>query len=411
MENRLLIVDDNELNLRVVGNLMQTDGLKLSFARSGKEALQLLEKRNIDIVLLDISMPGMDGYEVCIKMKENEKTKDIPIIFLTARDQTADIIKAFELGAVDYVTKPFNRNELSIRVHTHLKLKNSTDTINIQKKELEEKNQILEIQKKEIQEQHENILSGIRYAKMIQKAIFPSIDILKKYFSEFFILDAPKDIVSGDFYWFKEIDGVLAIVVADSTGHGIPGAFMSILGISGLNEISNTIENFEKSGPSQILNALRESIKNALNQNSADITVRDGIDLAICIIDFNKKILKYAGANNSLYLIRKTTGVTQLQRLKPDKMPVSVFSQEVPFTEKILEIEQGDIIYMLSDGYADQFGGDLNKKFLTKNIENLFLKNFDKNLEDQKTIFYDTFTKWKGQNEQIDDVLLLGVRI
>lgn len=409
----ILIIDDIEENLRIIGNILAAENISISIANSGEHALKILSKKAPDLILLDITMPEMDGYEVCIRIKNNESTKHIPIIFLTARTEMDDIVYAFEIGAVDYITKPFNKDELLSRVFTHLNLKKSRDIINKQKKELQAKNKELEIHKNKIEEQHNSIVSSIQYAKIIQQAIFPSKDILKGVFPESFILNIPKDIVSGDFYWFKQVKNTIFIAAADCTGHGVPGAFMSMLGISNLNDIYNTLYPQSEIRAAEILDLLRYRIKNALNQTFKETIVRDGIDMALCIIDTENNIMQYAGANNPVYIIHKNkdSSITELIEYKADKMPISIHANEHPFTNHIIGINSGDNIYMFSDGYVDQFGGAHEKKFLVKRLKKLLLESYYLPMREQKDILYNNFNEWKGNHEQIDDVMIIGLKI
>ena len=206
-----------------MGNILKSKDYEVEFAIEGQTALDWIEKKDFDLVLLDIMMPGIDGFEVCKAIKDNPEKQQLPIIFLTAKTDTESIIKGFETGAVDYVSKPFNKNELLARVSTHLELKRSRDEIKRYARDIENKNKL--------------ITYSIQYAQNIQNATLPSPESLKEILPEHFILYKPKDVVSGDFYWISQDKGKIIVVSADCTGHGVPGAFMSILGICLLNEI------------------------------------------------------------------------------------------------------------------------------------------------------------------------------
>jgi sigma-B regulation protein RsbU (phosphoserine phosphatase) len=208
----VLIVDDNVKNLQVLGGFLKIEGISVEFALDGTSALRWLEKKKFDLVLLDIMMPGMDGYEVCSIIKKNQDTCEIPVIFITAKTDSESVIKGFETGAVDYVTKPFIQSELLIRVKTQLNFSESKRELLYYLNELEEKNN--------------EIHSSIRYANYIQTAVNTS-DKYMKFLPENFILNLPKDTLSGDFYWICKTNGKLIIAVMDCSGHGIPGALMS----------------------------------------------------------------------------------------------------------------------------------------------------------------------------------------
>ncbi|MBI2966949.1 MAG: SpoIIE family protein phosphatase [Bacteroidetes bacterium] len=227
----------------------------------------------------------------------------------------------------------------------------------------------------------------------------------------FFILYRPKDIVSGDFYFAQSHtppgsnDEILYICTADCTGHGVPGALMSMLGISHLNE---TITEKNILRPDAVLNDIRDGIITALNPEGSDEEAKDGMDCVLCAYQFKKMKLEFAAANNPLWVVRKN----ELIEYKADRMPVGISKGVIkPFTHQEIELMKGDIIYTFSDGYADQFGGPKGKKFTYKRLEEKFLEVSIKPMEEQKIILEKSFDDWKGSLEQIDDVLVIGVRI
>lgn len=280
-------------------------------------------------------------------------------------------------------------------------------TIEIEEKADEIKAQRDEItnQRDEILNQKEEITASITYAKRIQNAILPMKDHFSKVFADHFILFKPRDIVSGDFYWIAEDKKKLYFTAADCTGHGVPGAFMSMLGISSLNEIiANENDHLTAN---RILNLLREKIKFSLHQTGKEGENKDGMDMALCILHKNKNVLEYAGAYNPLYLIRNG----ELIEYKADRMPVGIYHiEKETFTNNEIEIRKNDIIYIFSDGYADQFGGPAQTKFKSANVKKLLLEIYEKPLEEQKQILDERFAKWKGKLEQVDDVIFIGVR-
>ncbi|HEV7232103.1 MAG TPA: SpoIIE family protein phosphatase [Bacteroidia bacterium] len=257
-----------------------------------------------------------------------------------------------------------------------------------------------------IEEKNKDIVDSINYAKRIQQAILPEASNIATLLPESFIYYQPKDIVSGDFYWIAEREGRTIAVVADSTGHGVPGAFMSMLGSAFLNEIV-----LEKgvTEPALILNHLRDKIIRALKQGDSSES-RDGIDMTIISIQKKeaKFDLQFAGANNPLWIFRQT-GLTEI---KGDKQPVGVRTgSQVPFTNHRLELEAGDLIYLFSDGFADQFGGENGKKFRYKPLQKLISDMSMESLLEQKNILSQTLLQWKGNLEQVDDILVMGIRL
>ena len=271
--------------------------------------------------------------------------------------------------------------------------------------ELLRQHELVTEQKDIITVKNEKINNSIKYARRIQNAVMPTPEYLTEILPDYFILNKPRDIVSGDFYWVEKKNNKLVVVAADSTGHGVPGAFMSMLGISMLNEIVNKED---CTGAGMILTELREKTKAILKQSGEQDEQKDGFDMALCIIDFENKKLEYAGAYNPLYLIRNN----KLKEIKADKMPVGIHIKEKKnFTTHETELKSDDHIYLFSDGFIDQFGGEKNQKFKTKSFKDLIMSVHNKPLQTQKTILSDTFEEWKKDTDQLDDVLIFGIKI
>lgn len=277
-----------------------------------------------------------------------------------------------------------------------------------QKDEIERQRDIVTYQKKEITD-------SIHYAETIQKAVLPDESILKNRFGDYFILFRPKDIVSGDFYWMSEKDGHIIITAADCTGHGVPGAFMSMLGVSFLNKIVN-----EKGivQPDRILNELRENVIMSLKQKGERETSKDGMDMALCSVNLNKNLLLYAGANNPLVIVRKVNSEYKIIEKRADVMPVGVYSRMSDFALHEIEIMKGDTVYLFSDGFCDQFGGPDGRKFMKPRFHKMLLDNQELEMSRQKEVFEKTLDEWidcssgkHGYVGQIDDIILLGIRV
>jgi serine phosphatase RsbU (regulator of sigma subunit) len=253
-----------------------------------------------------------------------------------------------------------------------------------------------------IEEKNRDITASINYASRIQTAILPSLNEVKGLSKKLFILYLPKDIVSGDFYWFSRKDDKLIIVAGDCTGHGVPGALMSMLGISFLEEIV-TRRGITESG--EILNELRKEIKRALHQTGNFEEAKDGMDISLCVIDNKSSTIQYSGAYNNLYMIRDG----ELIEYQADRMPIGIFDVSGKnFSSQNITSRPGDLIYMFSDGYADQFGGPNSKKFKYSSFKNLLIEIHKFPLQKQKEKLKAQFLKWKGSSVQIDDVLILG---
>jgi len=284
--------------------------------------------------------------------------------------------------------------------------------IEAQRDEIEAQRDEVLAQKAKIELQNKEIMDSIHYAKRIQTAVLPSNSDLKDALPEFFILFKPRNIVSGDFYWFKQIDEFSIIAVADCTGHGVPGAFMSMLGISFLNEIVTKIK---LNSPEKVLDRLRKKIKTTLSQTGKSGEQKDGMDMALFIINNKTLKLQYSGAYNPLYIIRKNSEDVEnnptLNILKADKQPIAVYIKEKNFTKKDYQLQKGDCIYSFSDGYQDQFGGENQQKFMTKKFKKMLLQISQKPMEEQKQILNNSFKNWKGNLDQVDDVVVMGIKI
>jgi len=243
-------------------------------------------------------------------------------------------------------------------------------------------------------------MDSITYAKRIQSAILPPAKLVKEYLQDSFILYKPKDVVAGDFYWMEHRDGKVLFAAADCTGHGVPGAMVSVICNNALNR---SVREHGLTKPGEILDKSREIVIQEFDKSDED--VRDGMDIALCSLDGNK--VEYAGANNPLWLIRKG----ELIELKGDKQPIGKYAKEEPFNTYELDLEAGDTLYIFSDGYADQFGGTKGKKLKTANFKRLLVSIQDKPMKEQKEFIDTSFEEWRGDLEQIDDVCVIGVRI
>lgn len=257
-----------------------------------------------------------------------------------------------------------------------------------------------------IEEKNKDISDSIDYAKHIQHARLPLIENLKNGFSDIFVYYVPRDIVSGDFYWYdKRPDGSIYFVCADCTGHGIPGAFMSMMGIDGFN-YAILERNIQNTG--EVLTHVNKFIKDSLNQEHESTKSKDGMDAAIISINPEKTTLNYSGANRPIYLIRNN----ELLEFKPDKISIGGnHLKEYKFEQETILIEKGDCLYLFSDGYADQFGGEKGKKFMTKQLKELLLSVHKKPMFEQEKMIQSTFEKWKLNHAQVDDVLVVGIKI
>lgn len=287
--------------------------------------------------------------------------------------------------------------------------------------ETAEQKEQLQIQNELVEQKNEEITSSITYARRIQKAILPPDDLLTELLPDSFILYKPKDIVAGDFYWAEKEGDLLFIAAADCTGHGVPGAMVSVVCNAALNR---SIREFELNDPAKILDKTRDIVVESFNQS--DEEVKDGMDISLCTLNLKTKELKFAGANNPLWIIRQqgeeslidTSAAKvfdadgmQLIEVKGDKQPVGVHFDPKPFKSHSFQMSAGESVYLFSDGYPDQFGGDKGKKFMYKAFKSKLLSICSKPFQSQEKDLDRTIENWKDGMEQTDDICVIGFKI
>ncbi|MCB0400909.1 MAG: serine/threonine-protein phosphatase [Flavobacteriales bacterium] len=269
---------------------------------------------------------------------------------------------------------------------------------------LKKSNEEISLQKTEIETAHGEIKASISYAKRIQEAILPSDNFLNKILPNSFVYYRPKDIVAGDFYWLQEVDDHILFSAADCTGHGVPGAMVSVVCNNSMNQ---AVKEFGIRQPSLILEKTRELVIETFSKSIDN--VQDGMDLALCSLNLNTKVLQYAGAHNPLWIIRKDSD--EIEEVKADKLPVGNYAHMTSFTNHHIQLHEGDAIYLFSDGYVDQFGGEKGKKFKTTQFKSLLLSIRGLSMDEQKDALDAAFISWKGNLEQVDDVCIIGVKV
>ncbi len=332
------------------------------------------------------------------------------------RGANSDGVWADEEGTqVIRVTTPFQSTKLAYLLYIVLFIAAIIQIIRFWTQNLRKANQVLkekEIAAREIARQREelavknkNITDSIRYAQKIQEAMLPSAYIFKRLFPESFVIFKPKDFISGDFYWTTEKENKQFVVSADCTGHGVPGALMSMIGFEILDKIINDQKVYE---PAEILNILSKGIEATFSRNEDDLSVKDGMDIALCMIDKKNKRLEFAGAFNSLYLIRDN----RLTEIKGDRFSIGLTANELgkPFTNHFLELEKEDRIYIFTDGYVDQFGGPKGKKFMYRRFRHMLLRVHKIPMLEQKKFLEDTLGAWMADVEQVDDIQVVGIQ-
>lgn len=302
------------------------------------------------------------------------------------------------------------RDELyELKEHLEIKVRDRTEEVVKQKEEIEKQSAEIEAKNLKLEELYVKVTDSIHYAKRIQQSILPPNQMVKRHLKESFILYKPKDIVSGDFYWMDTFQDKVMIAAVDCTGHGVPGAFMSIVGYNNLNMAVNVTK---AKSASTILDRLNESVTSTLRQTHDGTTAKDGMDVALCSFDFKEKFLDFAGAFNPLYRIRDG----KFETIKGNKFPIGIHilqEEKEEFTNHRLDIKSGDVYYIFSDGYADQFGGPKGKKFMYRRFRNILTDIHNKPMEDQNKILDETIENWMSESnqEQLDDILVIGIRI
>ncbi|MGZ3931563.1 MAG: PP2C family protein-serine/threonine phosphatase, partial [Bacteroidia bacterium] len=260
----------------------------------------------------------------------------------------------------------------------------------------------MEQQKKLVEDKNKEITDSITYARRLQDAILPPIDQIKSLFKEAFILYRPKEIVAGDFYWMEQRSGKIFFAVCDCTGHGVPGAMVSVVGHNGLNRC---VMEFNLTDPGQILDRLSSLVEETFSHS--DMGVKDGMDISLCVYDPKTQQLQWAGANNPIWLISDG----QFREIKGDKQPIGKYELRRPFSTHTIQLKPADCLYLFSDGFADQFGGMKGKKFKYAQLRELMLSFKGGNMEDQLRGINDAFLSWKGRLDQVDDVCVIGIKI
>jgi ligand-binding sensor domain-containing protein/serine phosphatase RsbU (regulator of sigma subunit) len=421
---------------KIKGNLHVPPVFITSYKRFGKEVAldtMITDKKYIELswrdnffsfefVALDYVMPGQNKFSYKMEGVDEEWTPATNTRYASYTQlQGGDYVFRVKAanndgvwndeGAVLYIriNPPFWRTNWFYSLCVLAGIAGVFGFIKYRTASIKRENKILEAKveerTRELAEKNRDITSSIQYAQRIQEAILPPLKQIFTHFPDAFILYRPKDIVSGDFYWFGEKNGKKIIAAVDCTGHGVPGAFMSMIGHNLLNQII-----IEKgiTEPATILNELHRGVQSALKQGSNVVDTSDGMDVSICSIDLQKKELQFAGAYRPLFVFN----FNDFEKIDGNKFPIggSHLDHERTFTNHTRFVNKGDTIYMFSDGYADQFGGDNGKKFMVKRFNQLLLSIQDKPMAEQKEILHNTLESWRGNYQQVDDILVIGIR-
>lgn len=326
---------------------------------------------------------------------------------------TTEFAREVGSGNFDSYYKPLSEDDklglalLKMREDLHVNEKMLEDKVAQRTAEVVQQKAEIELQSKKIEVFYKQVTDSIRYAKRIQEAILPPDSFVKKLLPDSFVLYKPKDIVSGDFYWFEQLNGKTLFAAVDCTGHGVPGAFMSIVGYNLLKQI---ISKHQITQPALILDELSKGVSETLHQrNYEESTSKDGMDITLCSYDSENHEVEFAGAFNPLFIVREG----EIFEIKGNKFPVGIFLEKETkkFTNHKLKVKKGDVLYIFSDGYADQFGGAKGKKFMQSQFRNLLFDIHKKPMPEQHRILNQTIEHWRGNEDQVDDILVIGMRV
>jgi serine phosphatase RsbU (regulator of sigma subunit) len=396
----ILLLEDNPFDAELLQKQLKRS--KISFVIDVVDTKEEFEKslnhNQPDIVLSDHSLPSFNSIEALRLLRE--KGIDIPFILVTGTVSEEFAVQCMKEGADDYILK----SSLT-RLPASMEINLASRKIKREKQIIEMLHAKLQDAYSEIEQMHRDITDSINYAQRIQNAMLPQKELLEKHIPDSFIIYKPKDIVSGDFYWMNEVDDKLVIVISDCTGHGVPGALMSMIGNNLLNQIVITRK---ITRPEEILKELNTGVRKLLRQDMAGIQTQDGMEIAVCTVDKKNQALEFAGARQHLFY----SSGKELQMIKGDRKSVGGFQRDPDrvYTNHKIQYEKGDAIYMFSDGYADQFGGKEERRMQTKNLISLLQSNLSNPMGEQERFLDEWLTEWKGKLKQTDDILLVGIR-
>ena len=431
MKPVIICVDDEKIvldSLRYQLPKVFGDQYDLEYAESGEEALEIVDELleddvEIPLVISDQIMPGMKGDELLITLAN--LCPSSKKILLTGQASIEDVGNAVNKAKLyRYISKPWDETDLSLTIKEacssffneveiikkNIQLERLINELQDLNKNLEskveERTKEIEIQKNIIEDKNKSIVESINYSKNIQEAMMPPKASLTKLFADSFIVFKPQSIVSGDFFWFEEVDNKSIVIAADCTGHGVPGAIMSMIGISGFNA---AVSENKLTKPNEILSFVHNYLKKVLKQDQ-DHGVQDGMDVTVLTYDKENRVLEFAGAMNPLLLLQEGK---EMEHIKGDRIPLGgvQYDSDPEFTLHSFTIDTPTSCYLLSDGFQDQFGGEANKKYTIRRLKEKIVEKRDLPLVGQGDFFDQEYENWKSNNKQIDDVLLIGMKI
>ena len=424
--DKILVIED-EKNIRdTLAEILVLNGYDVECAFNGRNGITKAIEMKPDLVLCDVMMPELDGWQTVKEFRLNPELYCTPFVFMSALSTMQDFRNGMNLGADDYLAKPFDIKELLQIVAYQLnkvEIRKRTNNIDKNKNTKEALNDF----KEKIKEKTKDFFDSLERAKMVQKVILPSDAEMKELFPEHFIFYSPKDTISGDFYWSRNVDGIKLVAVADCTGHGIPAALISMVCYNLLN---TTVDQYGFRNPAEILTKVNDLLVEFMSAHHKNY-IGDGMDISLCAILPSREgeggVLQYAGAKRPIYIHTKKFNSLHIQEdnlrcyenlegqllyeIKGSNSSIGGIGSNFEIQEQVFEYQHGDTIYLTSDGFADQFGGDNDKKYKTKNLKNLILSFQTNEMAEQKQLLQKEFENWKKELEQTDDVTVIGIRL
>lgn len=388
----ILLLENSKSDADLLVKYLKKEKFNFSYTRVWQKEsfVELLNESSPDLIIAEHSLSHFSGLEAFHLLKNGGK--DVPFILVAGTVSDKLLSKYIKVGIDDYILK-----------ENLLRLPSAIEKV-LNKKKIEKLNSELLETNSKLQNAYSDIRHSINYARVIQNAMLPEIAVLENVFQDSFIFYKPKDVLSGDFYWFQKKGDVFYIAVADCTGHGVPGALLSMMGYNLLNEAVNIKKILI---PSEVLKRLNRCTRKILAKDERTI-INDGMDIAFCTINVKEKSMQFAGANRPLIIVRDN----KLLEYKPNKTSIGgINNGDIKFTDNNISIKTGDRIFLFSDGYADQFHHNSKKKIMNWKLKELFVEHSSLPMNEQKKIILDFFEESKGDLKQTDDVLLIGIEI
>lgn len=417
----ILVIEDERVIRDTIVEILKLCDYEVVQACNGEEGFAMAITYLPDLILCDVMMPKMNGLDTFARFRKHPILKFIPFVFLSALAEMKDIRKGMSLGADDYLTKPFHSKELLKVIDIQLNKSDEKEDLSHAVSDLKMREVVKELTEKS-EENEEKWHSYLKSAGRIQSVILPKKEQISAMFPRSFNYYRPKYSVFGDFYWMQYLGDKKLIAVADCTGHGIPAALLTIFCYNGLNL---AVRYFGLREPAEILLKVNELVTDFMQEHGR-VNHGLGMDILLCAIDEKSKEIKYAGARRPLYIVTPKLRIdaaesvqeyslsekyNSLFRIRGSLYTVGGCHNNFELKEHTINYRKGDIIYLTTDGYSDQFGGNYDKRFKSRNLIRLLMSIQHEEMRDQEQIIAQTFQSWKGITEQTDDVTLFGIRL